>query len=109
MNLDYSLSFKNDHYVTLEGTFRFQSPDHYKQYFEDIVTKMSAASEEFVIDLKAVKFMNSSGISSLGKLLITSRTLNKKIKLLASEEIPWQAKGLKSFEKLSPLITVTIE
>lgn len=109
MAQEYSLEFKTEHHVKLAGTYRFQSPEEYKLYFEPISTKIAEATEEFVIELKEVKFMNSSGISSLGKLLIASRNLNKPLKILASQEIPWQAKGLKSFEKLGSQIKVVIE
>ncbi len=52
------------------------------------------------IDITELEYLNSSGITSLARIIIQARKDDKSIKLIINKNIPWQNKTLSSLQNL---------
>ena len=105
----YSVEYtKNDRQITFKGILRLQEKDEYREIFE-LLTQ--AANETtglpLKLDMRKLKFLNSSGISALSMFIIKMRKLDKDISIRGNESIPWQMKSLKNFQKLYGKVEIT--
>ena len=97
---DYIVDSSELNLTRLKGTLRLPSPLSYEDLFIDIKSGIQAVSDVYVIDLCELQFLNSSGITALARLIILARKEDKRIKLLISDDIPWQNRSLKSLKNL---------
>ena len=105
----YSVEYtKNDRQITFKGILRLQEKDEYREIFE-LLTQ--AANETtglpLKLDMRKLKFLNSSRISALSMFIIKMRKLDKDISIRGNESIPWQMKSLKNFQKLYGKVEIT--
>ena len=106
----YSVEFKkDDREVILKGTLRLQDKEQYRQIY-DILLKSATETSRFPlkINISGLKFLNSSGISSLSLFIIQMRKQEKDIVFLGNKSIPWQVSSLKNFQKLYSKIEIIL-
>ncbi|WP_018231556.1 slr1659 superfamily regulator [Thioalkalivibrio thiocyanodenitrificans] len=65
---------------------------------------------ELTIDLTELEFLNSSGIATLSKFVISARNRQHcALAIRGSEAIAWQGKSLKNLKRLMPALELTFE
>jgi len=106
----YEVNCTTPHLAVLSGKMRLPSPTAYDEPFKHVFDGLAKASSEvYVIDIKNLEFLNSSGINALGRLVFIARKDSKKLKFVLSKRNPWQEKIIGSFTKLyEKLIIETI-
>ncbi|ESA37242.1 hypothetical protein N836_03855 [Leptolyngbya sp. Heron Island J] len=71
-----------------------------------------AASQEvgqLTLDLRDLKFLNSSGINVISKFVIKARrATNVAMKIRGSNSIPWQSRSLVNLKRLLPEMVVEL-
>lgn len=103
---DFSIEIiPETHTVILEGTMRLSSPLAYDNYFNDIITLVKT-SKEVTLDIRKLEFLNSSGLTSLGRIFIQAKAAGTTGKLLASNAIPWHTRSVSSIAKLWPGLVI---
>jgi hypothetical protein len=62
------------------------------------------------LDLRTLRFLNSSGINTLSKFVLHVRKYNAtQVVMKGSHHFPWQEKSLKNFQRLLPGLHLEIE
>lgn len=86
--------------AVLRGVLRLPSPVAYESPFERLRQCLEAAPRRYVIDICAVRFMNSSGITALSRLVLLARTLDKEVIFVGASSVAWQGKTIRSLQRL---------
>lgn len=108
---DYSVQYDPQSVtVSFQGELSLSGPAEYApiaQLLEDIAEEEPA---HLTLNLKQLEFLNSSGISLLSKFVINVRKKKMiQVIVIGSNEIPWQGKSLKNFEKLLPTLKLELQ
>ncbi|HXI58743.1 MAG TPA: hypothetical protein VNO55_21900 [Polyangia bacterium] len=90
----------------LRGVLRLQSTESYDRLFEPIRNNMLAGGRSYVLDLREVVLMNSSGIRALAGLVLLAKEKGVALSLRVRESIPWQRKTVASLKLLDPALDV---
>jgi hypothetical protein len=92
-----------------EGSLRLGGPQEYKP-ITDLLNNILAESPDMItLDLQALNFLNSSGISMLSKFVIGVRKAKTvRVTVLGSNDLPWQGKSLKNLQKLLPSLKLQL-
>jgi len=100
---DYQVLFNSDENTVLcSGSFRLTGSE-YGPIMEILNTVADDQPEFLIMDLTALKFLNSSGINTLCKFVMRLRKNNiNKVNVIGSNEFAWQKKSLANFKKLLP-------
>ena len=88
--------------VYFEGILRLSGPQEY-QPIEDLLEKVLTTDPKAVtLDVRALSFLNSSGINVLYKFAIATRKKGE-LQLVArgSNNVPWQGKSLPNLKKFN--------
>jgi hypothetical protein len=104
---DYRIECIEASKAVIAGILRLPTPSAYEAHFKPIKEHLKNASDP-ILDLTKVDFMNSSGITALGKLVLFAKENDFAITILGSKDIPWQTKSLKMLEKLWNKVCVTL-
>lgn len=106
--------------VVFAGSLRLSGPDAYgeiRQILEALLERESKNGSEgsaqespvITLDLRKLKFLNSSGISMISKYVISVRQQDDvNLTVLASDTIPWQKKSLKNLQRLMPRLDIVM-
>ena len=100
---DYEIKLDELHSVAyLSGSLRLHSPNAYETPFLSITDyiKDLTADQKFTINLADLDFLNSSGVTSIAKIVLLARSQNINLNIVCNNEIPWQEKTISSFNKL---------
>lgn len=106
--VNYRVSYDSSQVVvTLEGVLRLDPHDY--QPLENLLDSVVASGPKLVsLDLRALSYMNSSGINVLYKFAILTRQhADMRLVVRAAKSIPWQNQSLpnlKSFNQDLELI-----
>jgi hypothetical protein len=89
--------------VIFEGSLRLNGTEEYAPIAQLLTDAIEPEPPTITLDLKELKFLNSSGISLLSKFAIDVRK-KKNVQMIAigSQETPWQTKSLKNLQRLMP-------
>lgn len=102
------LDTENDR-VRMSGALRLGGLAEYSpisQMLEDALDGRSSLT----IDLTELEFLNSSGIATLSKFVISARNRNKcTLAIRGSNEIAWQGKSLNNLRRLMPALELSFE
>ena len=91
------------------GTIRLRDSADYSSIGELLNEAHSKASELLTLDFRNLKFLNSAGINTVSKFVITARRSDTvALKVLGNSEISWQQKSLKNLQKLWPKVQIEI-
>lgn len=88
--------------VYFEGILRLGSPTEY-QPIEDLLEKVLMTEPKVItLDMRALNFLNSSGINMLYKFAIAMRKKGElQLAVRGSKSIPWQGKSLPNLKKFN--------
>ena len=88
--------------VSFEGILRLGGPQEY-QPIEDLLEKVLLTEPKSItLDLRALSFLNSSGINVLYKFAIAMRKRGElQLVVRGSKNVPWQGKSLPNLKKFN--------
>ncbi len=96
--------------VTFEGLLRLSGMDEYAPIV-GLLNEVAAENlPSLILDLRSLQFLNSSGINMLSKFVLRVRQQDKtQLTVQGSNEIPWQSKSLKNFQRLMPTLQLEFD
>ncbi|MGK7879797.1 MAG: hypothetical protein AB4060_06805 [Crocosphaera sp.] len=108
---NYSVTYDNETItVNFQGSLRLGGMEEYAPIVKLLNQVVDMEPEIITLDLKTLKFLNSSGISMLSKFVINIRKKKSSaIAVKGSNAIPWQGKSLKNLQRLMPTLTLELE
>lgn len=109
MKYDYQVDTTRPNTVVLSGTLRLASVGHYDELLAPVRAALETGPEQYTIDLRKVQFINSSGISTLSRLVLIARDFETRLLLRGRADVRWQARTLASFTRLSPKVAVELD
>ena len=106
----YKVYYEEDtHAVIMEGSLRLIGAKEYEPISTLLKEVMQQDASLMTINLENLKFLNSSGISTLSKFVIFARKQeDTTIKIVGSQSIPWQKKSLKNLTRLMPKLVLEL-
>lgn len=106
----YSVEFdQSSGTVLLSGSLRLGGMPEYTPILALMDDAMAQAGGALSIDLRGLQLLNSSGITMMSKFVIGCRGKSAALKIIASENVPWQGKSLKNLQRLMPAIELVIQ
>jgi anti-anti-sigma factor len=95
--------------VIFEGSLRLNGMEEYAPISDLLDSVVEKEPNKIVLNLKDLKFLNSSGISMLSKFIINVRKKqNINMIVIGTEANPWQSKSLKNLQRLMPSLTLEL-
>lgn len=91
--------------VIIKGTMRLNSPIAYENHFSGL-TNLVQSEKTITIDIRDLEFLNSSGLTSLGRVFMLAKKTGIKGTLIARNSIPWHSRSITSIAKLWPNLTI---
>jgi hypothetical protein len=107
---DYSIWYEPDaSTVFFRGFLRLDGMEEYKPVMDLILIALDQSSSSFTLNLSALEFLNSSGISMLSMFVVRVRQKGTvQLTLQGSEKVLWQTKSLKNLQRLMPSLTLIL-
>lgn len=99
----------NPEMITCQGSFRLRGSEYapITQLLNQVADKKP---EMITLNLKNLKFLNSSGINMLSKFVIRVRKQKaSSITVQGNQEFPWQRKSLKNLRRLMPTLKLELK
>lgn len=96
--------------ITCQGSFRLYGVDGYGPIMELLNHAADQKPATLTLNLKELKFLNSSGINTISKFII--RVRNYKVSDLVikgNRQTSWQSKSLENLQRLMPNLQVILE
>ncbi|AFY40078.1 hypothetical protein Lepto7376_3929 [[Leptolyngbya] sp. PCC 7376] len=101
---------EEDNIVVMEGSLRLIGAKEYEPISSFLKEIIQNNSDLMTINLEKLKFLNSSGISTLSKFVIFARKKDDvQMKIVGSQSIPWQKKSLKNLTRLMPSLILELK
>ena len=89
--------------VTCQGAFRLRGPEEYAPILQLLLDAAETKPPTLTLDLRALRFLNSSGINVLAKFVLHVRAQQaSQIVIKGNAQYLWQQKSLKNFQRLLP-------
>lgn len=108
---DYTIAY-NPETATLNctGILRLRNIDGYTQ-FAELLDKIAEEKPPIItVNLRELRFLNSSGINVIFTFVIKVRNLEtSELIILASKQIPWHNKSLRNLQRLMPSLKLEYE
>ena len=96
--------------VTCQGSFRLRGSEEYGAILKLLSEAADAKPATLTLDLRELRFLNSSGINTLSKFVLQVRKHNaSQVVIMGSSEFPWQQKSLRNFQRLLPGLQLEID
>lgn len=95
--------------VRLQGSLRLSGLSEYAPISELLEAALEEA-QALELDLTELEFLNSSGIATLSKFVISAR--NRKtcaLTVRGSNSVPWQGKSLNNLKRLMPALDLRFD
>jgi len=106
---DYRVEYEPaDAGLLLKGSLRLNGLEDYIPIFRLLIQAVEEASSMLVLNLQELQMLNSSGIAMLAKFVIAVRNKNIALRVIGSQQIPWQSKSLRNLQKLMPSLNLEI-
>ena len=100
---------QSKHSVIFQGSLRLNGTEDYAPISNLLNNVVEEEPPKIILNLKELKFLNSSGISMLSKFVINVRKRkNIQMSVLGAKDIPWQGKSLKNLQRLMPSLTIEL-
>jgi hypothetical protein len=108
---DYKVLYEPDSAtVSFEGEISLGGSADYAPIVKLLDNAAAGDVKTITLNVKELKFLNSSGISMLSKFVLgMKKKKNIQLVVLGSKQMPWQGKSLKNLEKLLPGLKLVIE
>ena len=96
--------------ITCQGAFRLRGPEEYAPILQLLLDAAETKPPTLTLDLRALRFLNSSGINALAKFVLHVRAQPaSQIVIKGNAQYLWQQKSLKNFQRLLPGLQPEIE
>jgi hypothetical protein len=107
----YSISYEPERAtITCRGQLRLCGDDGYADISKLLNEIAEKRPETITLDLRQLRFLNSSGINVFFKFVITVRnTKASRLRVLGTQIFPWHQKTLKNLKRLMPDLSLEIE
>ena len=100
VSTDFKLTINTPLHATLSGTMRLKTIQDYAEALKPIHDDFGKASELYTITISDLEFLNSSGITSLARIVLDARKRKVPLTIKGSSNYPWQQKSLSTLTKL---------
>ncbi|ALG66711.1 slr1659 superfamily regulator [Beggiatoa leptomitoformis] len=108
---DYDIAFDTvTNVITCKGSLLLSGSDEYAPLLDLMNNATEQPIEMLTLDVRALEFLNSSGINTMTKFVINVR--NKKslqLTVVGYEQVPWQVRLLKNLQRLMPTLVLQLE
>jgi hypothetical protein len=95
--------------VVFKGALRLSGTEDYAPILDLLKSTLADPAKTIVLDLRALDFLNSSGITMFSRFVIEARDeAGINLQILASESIHWHARSLKNLQRLMPALTIQL-
>ncbi len=95
--------------VRMSGSLRLGGLSEYAP-ISDLLDQAIDGREALTLDLRALEFLNSSGIATLSKFVIHVRNGKTcQLTVVGSNAIPWQGKSLNNLKRLMPSLELVFD
>jgi hypothetical protein len=95
--------------VICQGSFRLRGPEEYAPILALLTQAADAKPAMLTLDLRQLRFLNSSGINTLSKFVLRVRQLNtSQMVIQGNRQFAWQQKSLLNFPRLLPGLLLEI-
>jgi hypothetical protein len=108
---NYSLSYdENSQTIVCEGVLRFIEMQDYEPIWCFLGEVIGKKPERLTLNLRGLKFLNSSGFNVLSKFVLKVRQ-ETTIQLLiqGAKSIPWHKKSLTNLQRLMPALQIELD
>lgn len=96
--------------ISCEGSLRLYGAAGYGDISALLEKAAETESENITLDLRKLKFLNSSGINVISKFVIKVRNQKTSgLTVLGTKQFPWQQKSLKNLNRLMPDLKLEFE
>ena len=96
--------------VLCQGSFRLRGTEEYAPILQVLTAAADVKPAMLTLDLRTLRFLNSSGINTLAKFVLHVRQYDAtRVVIKGSQDFPWQEKSLKNFQRLLPRLHLEIE
>src|SRR5574341_1433351 len=96
--------------VLCQGSFRLRGTEEYAPILQVLTAAADVKPATLTLDLRTLRFLNSSGINTLAKFVLHVRQYEAtQVVIKGSQDFPWQEKSLKNFLRLLPRLHLEIE
>ena len=96
--------------IFLNGSLRLNDLEETNPIVQLLNDVLSLQPDTITLNLRGLKYLNSSGINMLSKFVIQVRRIKTvNLIVLASSEIPWQSKSLKNLQRLMPTLQLEVQ
>jgi hypothetical protein len=96
--------------ITCQGSFRLRGGEEYEPILELLLSAADTRPETLILDVRELKFLNSSGINTLSKFILQVRKNQaSQVVIQGSRQHPWQQKSLANFQRLLPGLHMEID
>ena len=96
--------------VTFHGTLRLRGMREYAPIMQLLDEVAEAAVDAITLDLRDLRFLNSSGINMLFRFVIQMRDqATCQVIVIGSAQSPWQTKSLPNLQRLMPALQLELE
>lgn len=96
--------------VICQGSFRLRGTEEYAPILQVLTAAADAKPTTLTLDLRTLRFLNSSGINTLAKFVLHARQYHAtQVVIKGSHAFPWQEKSLTNFQRLLPRLHLEIE
>jgi len=108
---DYQVRYDEaDGVVTCQGSFRLRGGEEYQPILELLIKAADAMPDMLTLDVRELRFLNSSGINMLSKFILQVRKHKvSQVVVRGNASFPWQTKSLKNFQRLLPGLQLEID
>ncbi|WAS04072.1 hypothetical protein LQF76_08480 [Gloeomargaritales cyanobacterium VI4D9] len=91
--------------LVFEGSLRLNGMAEYQPLTDWLGQIVAAAPPQMILDVRSLKFLNSSGINVLSRFVIQVRQKgNIHLTVRCNDGIPWQHKSLVNLQRLLPTL-----
>ncbi len=96
--------------ITCQGGLRLQGIKGYASVMELLNDIADLKPETIILDMRELRFLNSSGIATFSKFVIRVRnTKASQLIIRGTREFPWQTVSLKNMRRLMSDIVIEFE
>ncbi len=96
--------------LQLIGSFMLAGVEGYKPVLEFCKTATQKAPGVFTLDLRQLRFLNSSGINMIAKFIVNLRGQEGlQVSVKGTDSLVWQVKLVKNLKRLMPELNESME
>lgn len=108
---EFSVSFdESEATIKFEGSMRLRSARDYDQLKQLLRDAHSKDLPVLTLDFRELKYLNSSGVGTIGQFIVEARKASKmQLVLRGSSARPWQPRSLGTFKRIWSNVELTID